>query len=228
MDVQEILGFFSQSFEDGVLSKSEHKALKATINGNKANKRELDWLRSQVFDLARAKTSQYDSVQLIDWLERANKLLLPQTADPFFNKVYFSPGDDCYKAIDEQIRQACHEILICVFTISDDRLADSILYAQRKGTRVKIITDNDKLHDRGSDIQKLASAGIPIRIDHSPEHMHHKFAVFDKKILVTGSYNWTRSAAEKNMENVLVSNDPMAIKAYLKEFGKWWDKLEML
>ncbi len=39
-------------------------------------------------------------------------------------------------------------------------------------------------------------------------HMHHKFALFDGGRLLTGSYNWTRGAAETNYENVIDTTDP--------------------
>ena len=54
--------------------------------------------------------------------------------------------------------------------------------------------------------------------------MHHKFAVLDGQILVTGSFNWTRSAAEQNQENFLVSDDTVLLQAYGKEFDSLWEK----
>ena len=50
-------------------------------------------------------------------------------------------------------------------------------------------------------VDVLEQQGLPIRVDRSDYHMHHKYAVFDGKLLLTGSYNWTRSAARNNEEN---------------------------
>jgi len=55
--------------------------------------------------------------------------------------------------------------------------------------------------------------------------MHHKFCIIDKTILITGSYNWTRSAAERNQENILVTTEEEVTKSYLREFEKLWDNL---
>ena len=52
--------------------------------------------------------------------------------------------------------------------------------------------------------------------------MHHKFAVVDSAILLTGSFNWTRAAASKNVENCLVTSAPEAVAAYAAEFEKLW------
>ena len=79
------------------------------------------------------------------------------------------------------------------------------------------------MNDKGSDIRWLADEGVRIRIDQSSSHMHHKFCIVDKEILLTGSYNWTKSAADRNQENLLVTEDPKMVKAYLNEFEKLWD-----
>jgi phosphatidylserine/phosphatidylglycerophosphate/cardiolipin synthase-like enzyme len=87
-----------------------------------------------------------------------------------------------------------------------------------------VITDDDKTNDKGSDIYKMHQAGVPIRTDETPNHMHHKFAIVDDSILITGSYNWTRSAERYNHENVLITYDQGSIKAYDQEFDKLWEE----
>lgn len=78
--------------------------------------------------------------------------------------------------------------------------------------------------DEGSDIQKLSKAGIPIRLDVTPNHMHHKFALFDNATVITGSYNWTRSAERYNHENILVTNSAKVMTAFKKEFNSLWEE----
>jgi mitochondrial cardiolipin hydrolase len=56
--------------------------------------------------------------------------------------------------------------------------------------------------------------------------MHHKFAIIDSRLVLTGSYNWTRSAAEYNHENLLVTNSKQAIGQFEKEFNRLWTELE--
>ena len=48
--------------------------------------------------------------------------------------------------------------------------------------------------------------------------MHNKFAIIDGKILLTGSFNWTLAADQKNEENLLIIEDRKVIKAYQKRF----------
>lgn len=115
--------------------------------------------------------------------------------------VFFSPGDTCVKHINELIESAISELDICVFTISDDRISRALVKAMKNEVSIRIISDNTKMYDEGSDIENLAKVGIPVKIDTTDNHMHHKFMVIDQKIVLTGSYNWTRSAALYNQEN---------------------------
>lgn len=140
-------------------------------------------------------------------------------------RVHFSPGEACLGEILDCLRDAERTIDICVFTITDDRIARAIVEAHRRKVRVRIITDNDKANDEGSDIWNLERAGIDVRVDRSEFHMHHKFATFDGHSTLTGSYNWTRGAARNNEENLIVSSDPRLVGAFSKEFEALWKHL---
>ena len=109
-------------------------------------------------------------------------------------KIAFSPGSDCKKLILDTIRDATQKLDVCVFTISDDTISDALKAAFDRGLEIRILTDNIKASDEGSDIEYLFNSGIDIRIDRSENHMHHKFMVADGLVTITGSYNWTRSA----------------------------------
>ncbi len=139
-------------------------------------------------------------------------------------RTYFSPGSDPLNAIINTLSKAEKSVLICVFTISDNRITQVIKNLHLKGIEVKIITDNDKRFDKGSDIRYLASLGIPVKIDLTSAHMHHKFAIIDEKILITGSYNWTVSAEKENYENIIITDNRQLVKSFLKEFKKLWSK----
>ena len=59
-----------------------------------------------------------------------------------------------------------------------------------------------------------------IRWAPDPHDKHHKFAIFDGRLLVTGSYNWTDAAESRNLENALFLDDPALIARY----GEWFDR----
>ncbi|MBC5994566.1 phospholipase D-like domain-containing protein [Pontibacter cellulosilyticus] len=143
------------------------------------------------------------------------------------NRAYFSPGNDCLNAILESINSAEHSLKICVFTISDDWITEALIRAHKEGVHVKVLTDNEKLFDKGSDIRRIAAAGLPVRVDLSQYHMHHKFVIIDNEAILTGSYNWTRSAANYNHENVLITHDRDTVLAYCQEFDRLWNEMEV-
>ena len=226
MKPDEVDDILASTLEDQRLTRGEKHALTQLLDSDEVRQEELAFFRHRAFALARKELTDHRSRQVLEWLEAVNKLLLPPVPKASLRaEVYFSPGPDCLDAISAQLRSARTQVDICVFTITDNRLAEQILAAHRRKVRVRIVTDDDKAHDRGSDAFKLSEAGIDVRVDYSEHHMHHKFAVFDRAVVVTGSYNWTRSAAQKNRENILVADDERLVKPYLRIFDEMWDSL---
>lgn len=223
--MDEIIENLRQSIEDEVLSKSERKSIKTLVGERPLDENQLNFLRSKIYELANEKVNANNYNFILDWVKSANSaLLIPEP--PALSDAYFSPGDACRTTIINQINSATHQLNICVFTISDDSITDAIITSHKRGTQIRVITDNDKSHDEGSDIEQIAREGILVKMDRTPNHMHHKFMVTDEKALITGSYNWTRSAAKFNQENIILSKEAGLIKSYLKEFDNLWKVME--
>ncbi|EAR81025.1 PLD-like domain protein (macronuclear) [Tetrahymena thermophila SB210] len=145
---------------------------------------------------------------------------------PSFLDALFFPQDDESRIV-EYLNLAHKTIDVCVFTISNDYLAWALYDLHKKGVKVRIITDDECSTNRGSDIQDLADAGIPCRLDSDPTaHMHNKFAIIDGHILVNGSFNWTQQAVEKNQENLSIIDSEELCQKYTKEYEKLWAKFE--
>ena len=89
-----------------------------------------------------------------------------------------------------------------------------------------MVSDDDKQHDSGSDIARLRAGGVAVRLDDSPYHMHHKFALVDGRLLANGSFNWTRSATEKNDENLVVTDDANLVRVFGLQFEKLWQQFD--
>jgi len=56
--------------------------------------------------------------------------------------------------------------------------------------------------------------------------MHHKFAVVDGRIVVTGSYNFSRSACDKNNESVVILESTGVAGQFTGEFERLWAAFE--
>src|SRR6185295_15170575 len=215
-----------QTVDDGRLSTGEKAVLKDKLREAALDDRQRSVLRCRVFEIAREKLEDSSLHPVVDWLEEVSKLLLPfehEHGDPFVD-AHFSPGEGCMKRIRGMLDGCQRTADLCVYTITDDRIAEAILKAHRRGIKVRIITDDEKARDVGSDVVSLARAGIPVRVDDSPYFMHHKFALYDDGVLLTGSYNWTRGAADNNEENLILSNDRRLLTAFRGEFDRLWKK----
>ncbi|MFT5084044.1 MAG: cardiolipin hydrolase [Lentisphaeria bacterium] len=94
-----------------------------------------------------------------------------------------------------------------------------------RGVSVRIISDNDKSEDMGSDITRLDGYGIPVKLDLTANHMHHKFAIADQSRLINGSFNWTRSASERNEENLVLTFEKKLLERYGFVFEDLWGRL---
>ncbi|MBL7863265.1 MAG: DUF1669 domain-containing protein [Cyclobacteriaceae bacterium] len=225
--MNEIIDHLQASIQDEVFSKSEKKDLKTLIAEHNLDSDQLHFLRSKVYELAEGRATPSNYAFILAWMKNALNALLPTSSQPH-SEAFFSPGDDCRKAIIQAIGGSQRRIDICVFTISDDAITSAILVAHKKGVPIKIITDNDKSEDVGSDIDRLAHEGVAVRVDRTSNHMHHKFMVVDDSQVITGSYNWTLSAAKFNHENILLTREAGIIKAYVDEFNMLWGKMEKL
>ncbi|EPQ10134.1 Mitochondrial cardiolipin hydrolase [Myotis brandtii] len=71
---------------------------------------------------------------------------------------------------------------------------------------------------------KAIGHGIQVRHDQDLGYMHHKFAIVDKKVLITGSLNWTTQAIQNNRENVLIMEDEDYVRLFLEEFEHIWEE----
>jgi len=137
-----------------------------------------------------------------------------------FVEAHFSPGESCVRRIRGLLEGCRRSADLCVFTITDDRIAEAVHAAHARGVAVRVITDDEKARDVGSDLIAMARAGIPVGVDGSPYPMHHQFAIFDGDTMLTGRYNWTRGAAQNSEENPILTNDRRLRTAFQGEFER--------
>ena len=65
-----------------------------------------------------------------------------------------------------------------------------------------------------------------MRTNDSTYLMHHKFAIVDGKVLINGSFNWTRQAITGNQENLIITDDKAITPLFVTEFQKLWEKYD--
>lgn len=225
-DLSDLVRLLEATLADGRLSSDEKRELSAALAQSPWRTDQLSSLRNQAFELLRARLDP-NTAPLLSWLEGVARAIdQARPAGPAKpTEVFFSPGPDCKVAILSLLSSARATLELCVFTISDDDITRAIVEAHRRQVAIRVITDNDKRSDSGSDVDHLVRSGVATRIDRTDAHMHHKFAIADGTTLLNGSFNWTRSATRVNAENVMVTAEPAPVRAFKAEFDRLWEAL---
>jgi phosphatidylserine/phosphatidylglycerophosphate/cardiolipin synthase-like enzyme len=224
VNTDDLIAALVATLHDGRLSRTERRALREVLAAAPLDEPAQRQVEAALFDAAAAALADPRDAAVIAWLRASLAALreVPAAAPREASRAWFGPDEPMAEALTAQLAAARAHIDACVFTITDDRVADALLAAHARSVRVRIVTDDEKSADPGSDIGRLERAGIEVRSDRGPAWMHHKFAVLDGERLLTGSYNWTRQAARENHENLLVSSDPALVHAYAEHFERLW------
>jgi phosphatidylserine/phosphatidylglycerophosphate/cardiolipin synthase-like enzyme len=119
----------------------------------------------------------------------------------------FAPESDCAAFAVRAIDRAEHEILVGAYGLTTGAgIVEALLRAHRRGVEVKLIADKTTPCGRNSGIDPLASAGVPVWIDHVARIAHAKTMVIDGTVTLNGSYNWTRGASGNSEDLNLVAS----------------------
>jgi phosphatidylserine/phosphatidylglycerophosphate/cardiolipin synthase-like enzyme len=140
-----------------------------------------------------------------------------QAADPSSPTVssFFSPNGGCTEAIVEALNAAKATILVQAYSFTSAPIAKALVEAHKRHVDVQVILDKSQRSERYSGATFLSNEGIPVFIDAAHKIAHNKVMVIDGNIVITGSFNFTKSAEEGNAENLLViSNTPELAQRY--------------
>lgn len=135
--------------------------------------------------------------------------------------VCFTPDADCAKEIIKIIKQAKEQILVQAYSFSDLSIAGALAEAKRNGVDVRIILDKSQAKGQYNLIKFLKSHKIKPIIDSLPRGIaHNKTMVVDNFIVIGGSYNYSKSAAKRNAENMVIIQDTGFAQKYVKNWYK--------
>jgi len=135
-------------------------------------------------------------------------------------EVYFSPDDMAAVQIVELLDAAQDRIVILAYSLTLDPIADAICGRIEGGVHVEGVIDSGQAANTGSDVDRLVRAGADLLLDGNADKMHHKVIIVDDAIVITGSYNFSRSAEERNDENLLIIYSQELAEAYLEEYAR--------
>ena len=136
-------------------------------------------------------------------------------------RVYFSPNGGCTDAILCQLNQAKTEILLQAYSFTSKPIAQALIQAQKRGVRITAVLDKSNRRQKYSAATFLKNVGIPVFIDDKHAIAHNKIMIIDNRVVITGSFNFTMAAENKNAENLVILDDlPDLTRAYQENFQK--------
>jgi phosphatidylserine/phosphatidylglycerophosphate/cardiolipin synthase-like enzyme len=134
-------------------------------------------------------------------------------------EVYFSPDDGVADHIVSIINQGKESIIFLAYSFTSDTIGEVILDKFQKGITVSGIMDSGQAKgNQGSEFDSFQKAGVNVFLDGNSGLMHHKVIIIDKNTVITGSYNFSRSAEKENDENILILHDPRIAELFYDEF----------
>ncbi len=134
--------------------------------------------------------------------------------------VRFSPGGGATDSIVDVINGAKSEILVEAYSFTSVPIAKALVYAHRRGVHVEAVLDKSQRTEKYSSADFLVNMGIPTYIDSAHAIMHNKVMIVDRSTIITGSFNFTKAAEERNAENLLIIRSKDLANAYIREWEK--------
>jgi phosphatidylserine/phosphatidylglycerophosphate/cardiolipin synthase-like enzyme len=134
--------------------------------------------------------------------------------------AYFSPNGGCTDAIVKEISKAKSEILVQAYSFTSKEIAKALVDAHKKGVHTEIILDKSNKSQKYSAADFTHNMGIPTFIDAEHQIAHNKIMIIDKETVITGSFNFTKAAEEKNAENLLILKNKDLAKIYIDNWNK--------
>lgn len=151
---------------------------------------------------------------LLGWNKSFAKPWIPQTS----YAVCFTPQMDCTAQVVSAIDNAVATIFVQAYSFTSRPIGRALVTAKERGVKVAVILDKSNLQGNQGTARYFAHHGIPVWIDSPQGIAHNKIMIIDKTKIITGSFNFTRAAQIKNVENVLFIEDTPLANKYLSNW----------
>ncbi len=156
---------------------------------------------------------------------RIGSAAIPPATDPARGDdgitALFSPSGGCTEAIVSEIGKAAQSLDIQAYVFTSPAISGAVLEANKRGVHIRIVLDKSQRSDHNSAATLLANRGIPVYVDDQHGIAHNKLILIDGKVLITGSFNFSKASEERNAENLLIiRNHPKLMADYQANFER--------
>src|SRR5215467_1470890 len=149
------------------------------------------------------------AIALASGLARANEI-----------QVCFNPplpeSCDATKAVVEALASARQQVLVQAWGLISTPITQELVQAERRLQDVRVILDKSAAR-RGYPF--LEQAGVVVLIDAEHAIAHSSVMIVDRQTVITGSFNFTRSAQERNAEDLVLIRSSVVATQYLHNWN---------
>lgn len=124
----------------------------------------------------------------------------------------------CTQTIVTELNAAKESVLVQAYSFTSVPIAKALVDAHKRGVKIQVILDKSQRTEKYSSATFLKNAEIPTFIDDKHAIAHNKVMVIDGKVVITGSFNFTKAAEESNAENLLVIRDAGLAEKYIRNW----------
>ncbi len=166
------------------------------------------------------KTNRYSSI-LFHFLFLASPFFVnaQQLDNPNATwQVYFSPRGGATAAIVQSLSNARSSVFVQAYSFTSMPIADALVRAHQHGVKVSVLLDKSQKTYKSSAASFLAGSGITVFIDDVHAIAHNKVMIIDNESVITGSFNFSKAAEERNAENVLIIRSSQLAAKYLENW----------
>ena len=136
--------------------------------------------------------------------------------------VYFTPPANAVTAIIKAIDASEREVLVQAYGFTHNGIAQALVRAHQRGVLVRVLLDKKSASSNRYVISVLQHAQIDVRQDGKHAIAHNKVMVIDLNKVITGSFNFTNSAATRNAENFLILKSEDLAQQYRLQWKNHW------
>ncbi|MBI5201729.1 MAG: hypothetical protein HY925_09105 [Elusimicrobia bacterium] len=142
-----------------------------------------------------------------------------------FPHAVFSPNGGSVAWVTKAIAASESSIDVAMFSFFEQSLGDALLERKNAGKKIRIVLDFAQAQ-RSPVAKFFRDHGFDVRVSRGRDGkqgvMHDKFAIFDRKLLETGSFNWTNNAEHNNFENASFVPEAGIVSEFQAEFERIW------
>jgi len=145
-------------------------------------------------------------------------------------EAIFSLEQSIKETLLKEVESATSTIDLAMREITSLDMASALLKAKERGVKVRVIADSKRAKMKSSQITFLINQGISVKVLRGKNRgiMNHRFAIFDGKKVVTGSFDWSEASEKWNYENILILEEGEVVSSYLREFDRLWRKKRII